>query len=207
MSHLFVVMKTSIVIIVVYTLAYLLFACVESHHFPVTYTAVNLVMPTETVVTTSPLAPAPISLTIPSIGVLAKVQPVGLASDGSGEMAPPSNFVDVAWYKDGTVPGMNGNAVIAGHLSGKKVPEAVFYDLKKLVLGDEILVTDESGATLTFKVTAVKSFKHTDPADEVFLGDSTAARLNLITCAGTWLPGVSLFEERIVIFSELVTTE
>jgi LPXTG-site transpeptidase (sortase) family protein len=206
MSQLFVIIKTSIVIIVVYVLAYLLFACVESHHFPTTYTAINLVQSTESAVPSTP-SPPPISLTIPSIGVVAKIQPVGLTADGSGEMAPPSNFVDVAWYKDGTVPGMNGSAVIAGHLSGKSVPQAIFYNLEKLTLGDNIMVTDESGATLTFKVTAVKSYGYTDPADEVFLGDKTVARLNLITCSGRWLPEINLFDKRIVIFSELVTTE
>lgn len=205
MSQLYEVIKTSVFIIVIGTFTYLLFVLTELHNFPVTYTGVNLLESTETAVIQSPIARAPLQITIPSIDVQAEIQPVGLTANG--EMDAPSNFVDVAWYKDGTVPGMKGSAVIAGHLSGKKVPEAVFFDLKKLVLGDEILVTDESGATWTFKVTAVKSYQYSDPADEVFLGDNTVARLNLITCAGSWLSGISLFEERIVIFSELVVTE
>ena len=44
-------------------------------------------------------------------------------------MGVPTNFTDVGWYRYGPAPGTPGNAVIDGHLDGKSVPEAVFYNL------------------------------------------------------------------------------
>src|SRR3989338_6359653 len=78
---------------------------------------------------------APARLRIPAIGVDAAVQSVGLSWKGTGDMGIPTNFTDVAWYNGGPAPGAPGSAVINGHLDGKEVPQAVFYNLGKLKPG------------------------------------------------------------------------
>jgi len=147
----------------------------------------------------------PARLIIPAIGVNANIQSVGLAWQGNGQMGIPTNFTDVAWYKDGPLPGMPGSAVIDGHLDGKDVPEAVFYDLEKLQLGDLVEVIDESGKKLQFKVVGSKSYDRNATTTEVFSGDVSRARLNLITCSGDWIANEKSYNERIVVFTELVT--
>lgn len=147
----------------------------------------------------------PHRLIIPAIGVDANVQKVGLAWQGTGDMGIPTNFTDVGWYKDGPAPGAPGSAVIDGHLDGKDVPEAVFYNLDKLKKGDEVSVVDATGKTFTFRVVETKVYDYNAPADDVFDTDKSKTRLNLITCAGSWDKTARLYDKRVVVFTELVT--
>jgi LPXTG-site transpeptidase (sortase) family protein len=146
----------------------------------------------------------PVRLVIPAIGVDAAVQSVGLAWQGTGNLGIPTNFTDVGWYNQGPAPGEPGSAVIDGHLDGHDVREAVFYNLDKLKVGDTVEVVDRAGKMLQFKVVDTKVYDYDAPTDEVFSGDSSKARLNLITCAGSWDKTQKLYNKRIVVFTELV---
>ncbi len=146
----------------------------------------------------------PARLRIPSIGVDANIQSVGLLKNGS--MGIPTNFTDVAWYNRGVRPGVPGNAVIDGHFDGRKVPRAVFYSLGDLKPGDLVEVVDQRGKTFRFQVVSSKTYKYKDPTDEIFSGDASKARLNLITCAGDWIKSEKSYSQRIVVFTELLTT-
>jgi len=149
----------------------------------------------------------PVRLIIPAIGVDANIQSVGLSWRGNGDMGVPTNFTDVAWYNGGPRPGVPGSAVIAGHLDGKNVAQAVFYNLEKLKAGNEVRVVDSKGNTLRFRVVATKIYDSEATAGEVFLGDSSKARLNLITCGGDWDATRKLYSDRIVVFTELVSVD
>lgn len=151
----------------------------------------------------APMAELPSRLLIPSIEVDAPVQIVGFATT-TGQMEVPDNFTDVGWYEYGPRPGMQGSAVITGHLNGKNVPEAVFYDLSDIKVNDDVHIIDAVGKTLTFKVVEVRTYTHDSPTEEVFLSDDGKVRLNLITCAGDWLGAEQLYDQRTVIFTELV---
>ena len=150
------------------------------------------------------LVPLPERLVIPSLDIDAAVQYVGLTADGSGEMAVPSNFVDVGWYEYGVRPGMGGSAVIAGHVSGREIAEAVFYDLHTLVVGDEITIIRTDQVQVIFRVVKVKTYAYNAPTNEVFVSTDGKTRLNLITCSGTWLSDKNRFDTRTVVFTELV---
>src|ERR1700753_4078397 len=52
----------------------------------------------------------PARLIVHSLSINASVQDLGVNSIGN--MQAPDNFVDVGWYKYGTVPGYQGSAVI-----------------------------------------------------------------------------------------------
>lgn len=147
----------------------------------------------------------PVRLIIPSIGVDANIQSVGLGWKDTGNMGVPTNFTDVAWYKDGPLPGMPGSAVIDGHLDGKSVAQAVFYNLDKLLPGDLVEVVDAQGTILQFRVVDTKYYAYDATTTEIFAGDASVARLNLITCAGDWMKSAKLYDKRIVVFTELVT--
>ena len=148
----------------------------------------------------------PVRIIIPAIGVDANIQSVGLSWHGDGSMGVPTNFTDVAWYNKGPLPGMPGSAVIDGHLDGRNTPRAVFYDLGALKVGDIVEVVDTKGSTLQFRVIASKTYDYKAPTADVFSGDSSKKRLNLITCAGDWMKAQKLYSQRIVVFTELVST-
>ena len=144
----------------------------------------------------------PTRISIPSLGVRAKVIKVDRAADGS--IATPA--VDPAkatgWYRLGPTPGELGTAVIVGHVDTDSQP-AVFHRLSELHKGDLIEVNREDHRVATFTVESVESFPKTSfPADRVF--DSTdRARLVLVTCGGTWVGGHIGYSDNVIVFATL----
>jgi sortase A len=148
---------------------------------------------------------APESLTnrlvIPSIGVNAKIESLGLTPDGA--MDTPAGPNDVGWYSLGARPGEMGTAVIGGHRGWKNDVPAVFDDLDKVKKGDTITVTDGSDKTYFFIVRETRVYDKSAIAPEVFTS-SEGAHLNLITCVGTWDDELKSSQERFVVFADLV---
>lgn len=142
----------------------------------------------------------PTSLKIPAIDLEAQVQHLGITENG--EMAVPDNIEDVSWFSPGYEPGENGRAVIAGHVDGVDGP-AIFWDLSKLQLGDEVVVQDKD-RTLTFKVHTMESVP-LDLADvsRVF-GYTSSPELVLITCSGTYDFDRGTREERLIVYASLI---
>lgn len=143
----------------------------------------------------------PALIEIPAIDERAEVISVGQTEDGN--MEAPEDIHTIGWYEPGTKPGNNGNAVLAGHVDGLTGP-GTFYNLKQLEPGDEIHITGSEGAELTFVVVEKQAYSPEDaPLHEIF-GDSSIPQLNLITCTGTFDTAIGHYEERLVVYTELV---
>lgn len=143
----------------------------------------------------------PVRLRIPRIEVNAHVKHVGINIEG--KMATPGNFVDVGWYKYGTVPGFPGSAVMDGHVDNALSLPGVFKRLEELRPGDELFVDTASSTHLRFVVERVVSYplEHI-PLEEIFNAKGEA-RLNLITCEGSWLKDKNSYDHRLVVFAQL----
>jgi len=168
-----------------------------------TQTSAQQTPPAQTLGATSPqLVLEPVSFSIPKLGIEGvEIESVGL--DKQNRMDIPKGEDNVAWYNLGAKPGENGNAVIAGHFDKKTGAPAVFYNIGKLVPGDELITTDRSGKESKFIVTQVVTYPlETFPLEEVF-GLSNKQRLNLITCEGTYNKSSKLYSHRLVVYSEL----
>src|SRR3989338_1929508 len=146
-------------------------------------------------------------LIIKAIGIDANVQSVGLSWKGDGNMGIPTNFTDVAWYNQGPRPGMPGIAVIDGHVDGKDVQKAEFYDLDKLKPGDAVEVVDKKGTVIQFRVVESRTYDYDSPTADIFIGDGSKSLINLITCSGDWDKERKLYRQRIVVTAELVATQ
>lgn len=142
----------------------------------------------------------PKTLNIPKLGINAKVQSVGLNSDD--EMDVPSNNDDVAWFGLGVVPGKKGSAVVAGHLNGRSGEPAIFWDLHKLKIGDDIYVVDNDESKKHFQVVSVEKYKTNSAPMEKIFGLNDGVYLNLITCGGEWDRVENTYDERLVVFAE-----
>ena len=95
--------------------------------------------------------------------------------------------------------------MIAGHLDGSAGQPAAFWSLARLRPGDGIVVTTADGRALQFRVTMVARYDRTSvPLVRVF-GPAPAAHLNLITCAGRYLGSQRGYQERLVVYSTLVS--
>lgn len=94
---------------------------------------------------------------------------------------------------------------MAGHIDSLTGP-AVFYKLDQLKKGDEVVVRDASGNSLTFVVIRSEKYpRKAAPIEEIF-GFSYGSRLNLITCTGEFNRKAKTHEERLVVFTELEGT-
>lgn len=147
-------------------------------------------------------APAyPAYLAIPSLGVWAKVEQVGVDKDNNMDIPVDPN--NVAWFKPGTIPGKPGNAAVDGHLDWYGIPRGVFYYINTLQPGDRIYVRDTLGRDRAFIVTQQSTCNWQNcPLQQIF-GPTTDAHLNLITCAGVFDRGAQNYDKRLVVFSEL----
>jgi sortase (surface protein transpeptidase) len=144
----------------------------------------------------------PMRISIPSIGVRAKVIKVGRAADGSIATPEVEPAEATGWYRLGPTPGELGTAVIVGHVDTASRP-AVFHRLPELRKGKLIKVEREDHRVATFTVESVESFPKTSfPAGRVF--DSTdRARLVLVTCGGTWIGGRIGYSDNVIVFATL----
>jgi Sortase domain len=126
----------------------------------------------------------PVSLSIPSIGLKAAVDQLGLNADGTVQV--PGRPMDAGWYTGSSSPGEAGASVILGHVDFHDSGPAVFYRLGSLLPGATATVARQDGTTATFTVTAVREFPKSDfPTAEVYGATGDTAQLRLITC-GSW---------------------
>jgi len=138
---------------------------------------------------------------IPSIGVDSTLEQLPL-DESTGELTPPVDFDLAGWYRDGTVPGDVGPAVIAGHVDSVTAP-AVFARLDELVAGDEIRVTLSDGTLTTFAVDSTTGTpKDAFPTDLVY-GPTPTAQLRLITCDGDFDGATGHYLDNLIVFASL----
>jgi sortase (surface protein transpeptidase) len=127
---------------------------------------------------------APVSVSIPALGVVDEVVPVGLEPNGELEVPDVS---EVGFYTGLPKPGENGAgpALLAGHVNYKgKVGS--FARLGALKAGDLIAVVDADKVEHRFQVYAVREFKKADYAKIMpgLLANTDQPELRLVTCSG-----------------------
>ncbi len=145
----------------------------------------------------------PVRLIIPAIAINAPVEWVGTQPNADLATPTQSPWQDVGWYNLGPHPGERGSAVIDGHLDRPGGLPAVFWRLRDLHVGDEVLVKNTSGKTLRFQVTRIELFPPQDAPIQDIFGDWGGTYLNLITCAGDWIPSQHQTNLRLVVYTSL----
>jgi hypothetical protein len=139
----------------------------------------------------------PTRLRIAAIGVDTSLETLRLGGDGALE--PPKSFGRAGWYADGTAPGDNGPAVLAGHVDSKAGP-AIFYRLRELTAGDPIEVT-RGGQTVKFTVVRTAWYpKAKFPTDQVY-GPTPDRQLRLITCGGVFDRSLRSYKDNLVVYA------
>jgi LPXTG-site transpeptidase (sortase) family protein len=143
-------------------------------------------------------------LVIPAIGVNAPIEPVGRLPGGVMDVPVQRQWDGVGWYKYGPLPGKQGSAVIDGHLDRPGGLPAIFWRLHDLHVGDLVMVVNTGKPTLRFRVIKMVAYRPADaPLQQIFKNDS-GKYLNLITCAGTWIPSIHQTTLRLVVYTVLV---
>lgn len=143
---------------------------------------------------------APRIISIPSIGVEARVLAVGVSA--TNELQTPKNIYDTAWYSGSSKPGMPGAQFINGHVSGPTKP-GVFKNLKQLKAGDKIKIERGDGQVFSYSITGVETLpvEQIDMTKLLVSSESDKPGLNLITCGGKFNTRTNHFEDRTVVYA------
>jgi sortase (surface protein transpeptidase) len=145
---------------------------------------------------------APVALTIPAIGVRTSLIRLGLTATGALQV-PPTAAV-AGWYTGSPRPGAIGSAVIAGHIDSRLGP-GVFFELSRLRPGDRVYVRRADGTLAVFRVTSVRMYpKDRFPTAAVY-GGTPDPELRLITCGGTFDPGLGSYLSNVVVYATETT--
>lgn len=150
----------------------------------------------------------PTKLILPSIKVASNIIPVGVTEKGA--MDTPKSFFEIGWLTTSGKIGENSNLVLAGHYDTTTGAPAVFYNLSKLIEGDEIVVQSVLPSGLIsqkkFKVTSVSYVdpKNTDHVRVAFEKTSNPT-ITLITCGGVWDTKKQEYSNRVIVKGKLIT--
>ena len=141
---------------------------------------------------------APVSLTIPLIGVRTQLITLGLTSTGALQV--PSTTSVAGWYTGSPRPGAIGPAIIVGHIDSFTGP-GVFYRLSELKAGDRVYVKRADGTLVEFRVTSVQTYlKDQFPTEDVY-GPVPDPELRLITCGGAFDAATGHYLNNIVVYA------
>lgn len=155
---------------------------------------------------TEAIAPveAPVSVSIPAIGVDSDLLHLGLNPDTTLEVPEGPDFDTAAWYDGSPRPGEPGPAVILGHVSSAADGPSVFFELSLLEKGDTVEVAREDGTIATFEVYDLQQFpKDSFPTVQVY-GSTPGPELRIITCGGTIAESTGHFSDNIIVFAREV---
>lgn len=168
---------------------------------PVTTSAAPTTTPTplaQKAVVPSP----PVRIQIPDIGVDDDFIDLGLNPDGTLEV--PVDYQQVGWFANGAKPGDVNYppTIIAGHVDSFEGP-AVFYDLGKVEMGDQVRITQADGTVAVYVVYASAQFTKAEfPASEVY-ADRAESEIVLITCTGAFDEPARSYDDNLVVSARL----
>jgi sortase (surface protein transpeptidase) len=144
-----------------------------------------------------PAAPTgPMTISIPAIGVQAPIVAVGLRADGAMQLPDADQ---VGWYKRGPRPGAPGPAVLIGHIDDHTGPD-VFYRLRELRPGDEILVGQRDGSTTRFIVERLERHPKTALPVARIWNRTDQSVVRLITCGGIFDRDTGHYRDNVIVF-------
>ena len=147
---------------------------------------------------------APVSLTIPLIGVQTNLMTLGQGSNGTLDVPPLSMASVAGWYTGSPRPGAIGSAIIVGHIDTTKGP-AVFYRINTLTRGDKIYVKRSDGTLVEFQVTSVQQYPKDHFPTQAVYGAVPDPELRLITCDGTFDLATGHYLSNIVVYATEVS--
>ncbi|HET6615808.1 MAG TPA: class F sortase [Dehalococcoidia bacterium] len=139
-----------------------------------------------------PILSTDIRLQIPKLGINTAVNSRSVGTNG--QMGDPSGAWMVVWYDFsgwgglGGYPGQPGaNVVMAGHVDYIRVGPAVFYGLKDLAPGDQIIVSGANGPVTYAVQWSAWSGPHEDFTG--YVAQQGQDVITLVTCVGSFSGG------------------
>lgn len=143
-----------------------------------------------------------VRMVIPAAKVNAPLQTKGV--NARNEMENPDGKDNVAWYNFTTRPGFGANAVFSGHVDWYTGEKGVFWSLRDLKEGDEVVVRLSDGMELKYRVVSNVVYQaETAPVAEI-VGETDNEAVTLITCEGVFNRGSQNYSDRRVVRAERI---
>ena len=122
-----------------------------------------------------------------------------------GAIQAPTNIFDSGWYTGSAKPGTAGAGLIDAHASGA-TRQGLFAYLDTLKDGDKLSVEVGNGESLNYAVVHKETvdLKTIDVGALLKPYQGVKEGINLITCAGTWLPDEATYDKRVLIYTERI---
>jgi sortase (surface protein transpeptidase) len=139
----------------------------------------------------------PERLRIGAIGVDAPILPVGVTA-GTTEI--PADVHEVGWYRFGGRLGISGSTLLLAHVSSGTQGRGVFFRLRELAPGDDVIVEMRDGSSSGFRVIARRSYAKEVLPDRLFSRKGPAI-LALVTCGGRFSEATGRYEDNVVVFA------
>jgi sortase (surface protein transpeptidase) len=149
---------------------------------------------------TAPQAARPAWLSVPAIGVRARLVYLGLNKNGTLQV--PASTAVAGWFTGSPRPGAVGSAVIAGHVDSYTGPR-IFFWLRTLRPGDRVYVGRADGTMAVFTVTRVRMYAKDQFPTAAVYGPVPDAELRLITCGGVFDRSLGRYLSNVVVFARL----
>jgi hypothetical protein len=146
-----------------------------------------------------PRSPAPTSLRIDAIGLVAPVAAVGVEADGRS-IEVPADVGTIGWYRFGPVPGADGSAVLLGHVDSHVQGAGAFFRLRELRPGDVVTVRFADDSRSSFRVVGRRSFPKDELPAELFQRSGRPV-LTLVTCGGAFDETTRTYADNVVVFA------
>lgn len=146
----------------------------------------------------------PMKLSIPKIQVSAFIEKSGVYKENN-EVGVPSNTNLVGWFKRSAKPGKKGLSILTGHYDSP-TGAGVFLFLNQLQSGDEFTVQMGNGTILKYRVRKLMTVNADKAVNYLFSQESDIkSQLNLVTCGGAYYRDGTGYEDRTIVFSELIS--
>ncbi len=150
-------------------------------------------------------ASAPVRIEIPALDVSAPVIQLGQAANGAVEVPALANHNLAGWYDRTVTPGQEGASVILGHVDSF-TGASVFFRLKTLRPGNQVMVVRANGSTATFTVDGVQKVAKAGFPSSIIYGEARYPSLRLITCGGPFDATTRQYLDNIVVYSHLTAS-
>ena len=157
---------------------------------------------------TPPPFPAPkadaelVRLMIPAAKVDAPLQVKGV--NARNEMENPDGKDNIAWYNFTSKPGFGSNAVFSGHVDWFTGQQGVFWYLRDVKEGDEIMVRLSDGMELKYRIAWNQIYAADEAPVAEIVGPTTTEVVTLITCDGVFNSRSQDYDKRRVVRAERI---
>lgn len=144
----------------------------------------------------------PVAIAVDAAAIDAEIEYINIVD---GVMENPTGPYLVAWYEDTTKLGEIGNALFAAHVDWHTTGPAVFYNIRNLVEGDEVVLTGDDGELYTYTVLwqeTVEVATLTPERLQELVGQTDEENVTLITCGGVFDYNTGHYDSRTVVRCE-----